>query len=139
MAINQEKKSNRLLGNRRFTSADLNTSQEAFTSVLDLQASEIYTQGDLIPSSALQEYLLRHSKLPKAKEIGNIIYKVLASGNPIFDEKVLDDWRTSLDELQMTVPQLFDASEKTFVLFLVWWVIVSWLMSQRLGFHFSYH
>ena len=53
MAINQEKKSNRLLGNRRFTSADLNTSQEAFTSVLDLQASEIYTQGDLIPSSAL--------------------------------------------------------------------------------------
>ena len=53
MAINQEKKSNRLLGNRRFTSADLNTSQEAFTSVLDLQSSEIYTQGDLIPSSAL--------------------------------------------------------------------------------------
>ena len=53
MAINQEKKSNRLLGNRRFTSADLNTSQEAFTSVLDLQASEIYTQGDLIPSSGL--------------------------------------------------------------------------------------
>ena len=53
MAINQEKKSNRLLGNRRFTSADLNTSQEAFTSVLDLQASEIYTQGNLIPSSGL--------------------------------------------------------------------------------------
>ena len=53
MAINQEKKSNRLLGNRRFTSADLNTSQEAFTSVLDLQSSEIYTQGNLIPSSGL--------------------------------------------------------------------------------------
>ena len=53
MAINQEKKSNRLLSSRRFTSADLNTSQEAFTSVLDLQSSEIYTQGDLIPSSAL--------------------------------------------------------------------------------------
>jgi hypothetical protein len=53
MAINQEKKSNRLLGNRRFTSADLNTSQEAFTSVLDLQASEIYTQGSLIPSTGL--------------------------------------------------------------------------------------
>tara|TARA_B100000029_G_scaffold6249_1_gene6740 strand:+ start:14672 stop:15793 length:1122 start_codon:yes stop_codon:yes gene_type:complete len=53
MAINQEKKSNRLLGGRRFTSADLNTSQEAFTSVLDLQASEIYTQGSLIPSSGL--------------------------------------------------------------------------------------
>lgn len=53
MAINQEKKSNRLLGGRRFTSADLNTSQEAFTSVLDLQASEIYTQGSLIPTSGL--------------------------------------------------------------------------------------
>jgi len=53
MAINVEKKSNRLLGNRRFTSADLNTSQEAFTSVLDLQSSEIYTQGSLIPSSGL--------------------------------------------------------------------------------------
>ena len=53
MAINQEKKSNRVHGGRRFTSADLNTSQEAFTSVLDLQASEIYTQGSLIPSSGL--------------------------------------------------------------------------------------
>ena len=55
MAINQEKKSNRLLGGRRFTSADLNTSQEAFTEVLDLRASEIFTQGHLVPSS---DYLL---------------------------------------------------------------------------------
>ena len=38
------------------------------------------SQLTLIPSSALQEYLLRHSKLPKAKEIGNILYAVLASG-----------------------------------------------------------
>ena len=53
MAINQEKKSNRLLGNRRFTSADLNTSQEAFTDVLDLGASEIYSEAHLIPSSGL--------------------------------------------------------------------------------------
>jgi hypothetical protein len=53
MAINQEKKSNRLLSSRRFTSADLNTAQEAFTEVLDLQASEIYTQGNLIPSTGL--------------------------------------------------------------------------------------
>ena len=53
MAINQEKKSNRLLGNRRFTSADLNTSQEAFSNVNDLNAGEIYTQQDLIPSSGL--------------------------------------------------------------------------------------
>ena len=53
MAINQEKKSNRLLGGRRFTSADLNTSQEAFTEVLDLRASEIFTQGHLVPNSGL--------------------------------------------------------------------------------------
>jgi len=53
MAINLEKKSNRLLGNRRFTSADLNTSQEAFTDVLDLGASEIYSEAHLIPSSGL--------------------------------------------------------------------------------------
>ena len=53
MAIDLEKKSNRLLGNRRFTSADLNTSQEAFTDVLDIGADEIYTQTHLIPSSNL--------------------------------------------------------------------------------------
>ena len=53
MAINLEKKSNRLLGNRRFTSADLNTSQESFTDVLDLGASEIFTETHLIPSSNL--------------------------------------------------------------------------------------
>ena len=50
MAINQEKKSNRLLGNRRFTSADLTTAQEAFTEVLDINSNEIYTQtfgGDM--------------------------------------------------------------------------------------------
>ena len=53
MAINNEKKSNRLLGGRRYTSADLNTSQEAFTEVLDLRASEIFTQGHLVPNSGL--------------------------------------------------------------------------------------
>jgi hypothetical protein len=46
-------KSNRLLASRRFTSKDLNTSQEAFTSVLDIQSSEVYTQGNLITSSGL--------------------------------------------------------------------------------------
>ena len=66
----------------------------------------------LIPASSLQEFLLRHSTLPKAKELGDVLYKVLASGNPVFNEEVLDDWGTSLDELQKTVPQLFDASKK---------------------------
>ena len=53
MAIDLEKKSNRLLGNRRFTSADLNTSQESFTDVLDIGAGEIFTQASSIPSSGL--------------------------------------------------------------------------------------
>ena len=53
MAINLEKKSNRLLGGRRFTSADLNASQEAFASVLDIRASEVYTQASLIPTGSL--------------------------------------------------------------------------------------
>ena len=66
----------------------------------------------LLPSSSLQEYLLRHATRPKAKELGDVLYKVLASGNPVFNEEVLDDWGTSLDELQKTVPQLFDASKK---------------------------
>ena len=43
----------RLLGSRRYTSGDLTTAQESFTSVLDLNASEIYSQQDKIPSSGL--------------------------------------------------------------------------------------
>ena len=53
MSIDQTKKSNRLLGNRRFTSADLNTSQEAFTQVLDINSSEVYTQAKFIPTGSL--------------------------------------------------------------------------------------
>ena len=51
--INSGSKSNRLLASRRFTSVDLNTSQEAFTSTLDIQASEVYTEANLIPTSSL--------------------------------------------------------------------------------------
>ncbi len=53
MAIDQTKKSNRLLGSRRFTSDALNTSQEAFQSVLDIRANEIYTEANLMPTSSL--------------------------------------------------------------------------------------
>ena len=53
MAIDQTKKSNRLLGSRRFTSDALNTSQEAFQSVLDIRANEVYTEANLIPTSSL--------------------------------------------------------------------------------------
>jgi hypothetical protein len=53
MAIDQTKKSNRLLASRRFTSDALNTSQEAFQSVLDIRANEVYTDANLIPTSSL--------------------------------------------------------------------------------------
>jgi len=66
----------------------------------------------LIPASSLQEYLTLYTRKPDAKEIGKKLYKVLASGNPIFNEEMLDDWGTSISELQKTAPQLFDASEK---------------------------
>ena len=46
----------------------------------------------LIPASSLQEYLLRHSTRPKAKDVGRKLYQALASGNPIFNEEMLDDW-----------------------------------------------
>jgi hypothetical protein len=73
-----------------------------------------YRSITLISSSSLQEYLLRYSTKPKAKakELGDVLYRVLASGNPIFNEEVLDDWGTSVEELQKNSPQLFDASKR---------------------------
>ena len=53
MAFSKEIKSNRLLQSRRFTQDALGDSQEAFTRVLDLNASEIYSQQNLIPTSSL--------------------------------------------------------------------------------------
>jgi len=53
MAFSKETKSNRLLQSRRFTQDALGDSQEAFTRVLDLNASEIYSQQNLIPTSSL--------------------------------------------------------------------------------------
>ncbi len=43
----------RLLASRRYTSGDLTTAQESFTSVLDISADEIYIQQNLLPSSGL--------------------------------------------------------------------------------------
>jgi len=43
----------RLLGGRRYTSGDLTTGQEAFTSVLDVNASEVFSQQNLIPTASL--------------------------------------------------------------------------------------
>ena len=53
MAFSKETKSNRLLQSRRFTQDALGDAQEAFTRVLDLNASEIYSQQNLIPTSSL--------------------------------------------------------------------------------------
>jgi hypothetical protein len=52
-ALDKEKKSSRLLASRRYTHETLGAAQESFTNVLDLQASEIYTQAGYIPSSGL--------------------------------------------------------------------------------------
>ncbi len=46
-------KSSRLLASRRYTHDTLTAAQEAFTNVLDLQSSEIYTEAGYIPSSGL--------------------------------------------------------------------------------------
>ena len=43
----------RLLGGRRYTSGDLTTGQEAFTSVLDVNASEVFSQQNLITGSSI--------------------------------------------------------------------------------------
>ena len=51
--ISELSKAIRLLGSRRYTSGDLTTAQESFTSVLHVNASEIYSQQDKIPSSGL--------------------------------------------------------------------------------------
>ena len=51
--IDSGSKSSRLLGSRRYTHNTFTTAQEAFTDVLDLGSSEIYTQAEKIPSSAL--------------------------------------------------------------------------------------
>ena len=53
MAIDKEKKSNRLLASRRYTHDSFTDAQESFTNVLDLQASEVYTQAHKIPSDNL--------------------------------------------------------------------------------------
>ena len=58
MAIDR-KKSNRLLGNRRFTS-DLTTAQEAFDQAFDINSNEIYTQTN---APTLSSYLVAVVKM----------------------------------------------------------------------------
>ena len=53
MALDKEKKSNRLLASKRYTHDSFTDAQEAFTSTLDIQASEVYVQANSIPTSSL--------------------------------------------------------------------------------------
>ena len=53
MAIDKTIKSNRLLQSRRYTIASLTDSQEAFTSVLDINSTEVYIQTGLMPTASL--------------------------------------------------------------------------------------
>ncbi len=46
----------------------------------------------LVREDTLQEYLTIYTRKPDAKEIGKKLYETLASGHPIFNEEVLDDW-----------------------------------------------
>ena len=52
MAYNSGSRSERLLQNRRFTTDDIGLTQEAFTSVLDINSSEVYTDFRYIPTSS---------------------------------------------------------------------------------------
>ena len=51
--IDNTSKAIRLLISRRYTSGDLATAQEAFTSTLDIKSTEVYTQDHLVPTSSL--------------------------------------------------------------------------------------
>ena len=52
-AIDNTKKSARLLASRRYTHDTYTDAQEAFTSVLDINANEVYVDQSLIPSTGL--------------------------------------------------------------------------------------
>ena len=52
-AINNTYKSARLLQSRRYTHDTYTDAQEAFTSTLDINSSEVYIDANLIPSSSL--------------------------------------------------------------------------------------
>ena len=53
MSIDNSKKSPRLLQSRRYTHETFTDAQEAFTSVLDINANEVYVDQDLIPVSSV--------------------------------------------------------------------------------------
>ena len=125
MAINLEKKSNRLLGNRRFTSADLNTAQEAFTNVLDIGADEIYTEAHLIPSSNLPfsgstqsgetsgvlKYYFRQ-RLTRSNVANDVFFFMVPTGSTggVTPQLVQDDQQTNFISPKYSVSSLANAN-----------------------------
>ncbi len=130
MAIDQTKKSNRLLGSRRFTSDDLNTSQEAFQSVLDIRANEIYTEANLIPTSSLPfsgssqqratfttqgsdvlKYYFRQ-RLTRSNVANDVFFFMVPSGSTggVTPQLIQDDQQTSFISPKYSVSALANAN-----------------------------
>ena len=130
MAIDQTKKSNRLLGSRRFTSEDLNTSQEAFQSVLDIRANEIYTEANLIPTSGLPfsgssqqqsqfstqgstvlKYYFRQ-RLTRSNVANDVFFFMVPSGSTggVTPQLIQDDQQTSFISPKYSVSALANAN-----------------------------
>jgi hypothetical protein len=78
MAYNSSDRSERLLQSRRFTTDNLTLSQEAFTQVFDLGASEILTDDGLIPSGS--------SQLPYSGSSQNLAIVSASAVNPSIEE-----------------------------------------------------
>ena len=51
--ITDGKKSIRLIGSQRYTHDNYDITNEAYTSTLDIKASEVYTEASYIPTSGL--------------------------------------------------------------------------------------
>ena len=71
--IDKTKKAIRLLVSRRYTHNTLTDAQEAFTSVLDINASEIYADQNLIPSTSLPFTIDKQNPRTLLVSLGSII------------------------------------------------------------------
>ena len=78
MAYSSADRSERLLQSRRFTTDNLTLSQEAFTQVFDLGASEILTDDGLIPTGSTQ--------LPYSGSSQNLAIVSASVVNPLIEE-----------------------------------------------------
>ena len=124
--IDSGSKSSRLLASRRYTHDTYTTAQESFTNVLDVQASEVYTQASKIPSSGLpfsgssqsgsfysaegeniMKYYYRH-KLTKSN-LNNEVWFVLSpsgSSSGIGAQLIHDDQQTNFISTKYSISSL---------------------------------